>query len=331
MGENKPLISVVIPAYNIDAYIERCLKSVANQTYKNLEIIVINDGSKDNTKKVAEDFAKTDSRVKVISIVNGGVSNARNTGIDLAKGEFIGFVDGDDEIEEDMYELLLNNALKYDADISHCGYKMVFPSKEVEYYGTKELKVQNTKESLVDLLTGYPIEPSMCNKLYKRELFSDIKLDSEIKYNEDLLINFYLFKESAKSVFEDLSKYHYMLRKGSAATSKISSKKMKDPIIVWNKIKSEVKADNELYNKANSRYVHILFNNTLVPAKALDEDAKQIQKEHIKMLKEALKTESLSSSFKIVATAVAYAPRLMRFAHHIYQVIRGTNKRYEVE
>ncbi len=112
-------VSVIVAAYNIQDYIVKCLDSIANQTYKNLEVIVIDDGSSDNTGKLADEFAENDNRFIVIHKENGGVSSARNRGIDVASGDFIGFVDGDDTIEVDMYEMLVNNAIKYNADISH--------------------------------------------------------------------------------------------------------------------------------------------------------------------------------------------------------------------
>lgn len=129
-----PLISVIVPAYNIENYIENCLESIIRQTYKNLEIIVIDDGSTDNTGKIIDNFSNFDKRIKVIHKKNEGVSKARLLGVEESKGEYIGFVDGDDQIEKYMYEHLLNNALKYRADISHCGYQMNFPDGHVDYY-----------------------------------------------------------------------------------------------------------------------------------------------------------------------------------------------------
>ena len=160
-------VSVIVAAYNIEDYIVKCLESIANQTYKNLEVIVVDDGSSDSTGELADEFAEKDNRFIVIHKENGGVSSARNKGIDVASGDFIGFVDGDDTIENDMYEMLVDNAIKYDADISHCGYKVIENNKETLFYDTKQIIIQDRKKGLVDLFEGTLIEPSLCNKIFK--------------------------------------------------------------------------------------------------------------------------------------------------------------------
>ena len=120
-------VSIVIPAYNIASYVGKCLESVLAQTLKDIEVIVVDDGSTDETVEVIKLYKNKDKRIKLIQKENGGVTSARLAGIRVATGEYIGFVDGDDQIEADMYERLLANAIKYHADISHCGYQMVFP------------------------------------------------------------------------------------------------------------------------------------------------------------------------------------------------------------
>ncbi len=161
------LISIIIPAYNIENYIVRCLDSLLNQTYKNLEVIVVDDGSSDNTGKIIDDYASKYENIKVIHKKNAGVSAARNSGIDVANGDYIGFVDGDDTVDKEMFEVLIDNAIKYDADISHCGYKMVFPSRIDYYYNTGELIEQDNELGLKDLVLGQRVEPGLVNKLYK--------------------------------------------------------------------------------------------------------------------------------------------------------------------
>ena len=198
-----PLISIIIPAYNIENYIAKCLDSLLNQTYKNLEIIVVDDGSSDDTGKIVDEYAVKYENIKLIHKKNGGVSAARNTGIEVASGYYIGFVDGDDTVDEEMFEVLINNAIKYNADISHCGYKMVFPSRIDYYYNTGILVEQDNQLGLKDLIIGNRVEPGLVNKLYKRELFKKVRLNENIKINEDLLANYYLFKQSQKSVFYD--------------------------------------------------------------------------------------------------------------------------------
>ena len=129
-------ISVIVPVYNVEQYLERCVDSIINQTYKNLEIILVNDGSTDNSGQLCDELAKKDDRIRVIHKKNGGLSDARNVGIDEAESELIGFIDSDDYIDEDMYELLINNMKNANADLSMCGHFDVYNNvPEAQYFG----------------------------------------------------------------------------------------------------------------------------------------------------------------------------------------------------
>ena len=143
---DEKLVSVIIPAYNIEDYIGRCLDSIISQTYKNLEIIVVDDGSRDYTGEILDNYAKKDRRIKVIHKENGGVSSARNKGIEAAEGDYIGFIDGDDLIEPEMYKTLVDLLEEENADIAHCGYQMVFPDRIDYYHNTGKKKIQTTEE-----------------------------------------------------------------------------------------------------------------------------------------------------------------------------------------
>ena len=146
-------ISVIVPAYNIENYLARTLDSILAQTYTNIEIVVVNDGSKDGTAAIIDRYAVRDSRVKAIHKENGGVTSARLRGVAEATGEWIGFVDGDDDIAPDMYAKLMENAMAYGADISHCGYQMVFPSGKIDYYyNTGRIVEQDNTKGLWDLI-----------------------------------------------------------------------------------------------------------------------------------------------------------------------------------
>ena len=150
MDLKKNKISVIVPAYNVEKYIEQCLNSISNQTYRNLEIIVINDGSTDRTREIIENLSIKDQRIRVINQENKGLVLTREVGIKLSTGEYITFVDGDDTIKNDMYERLINNLLKYDADISHCGMLFRWPNgKEELHYGTGIIIEQNNFEGQI--------------------------------------------------------------------------------------------------------------------------------------------------------------------------------------
>lgn len=231
--EQRIKISVVVPVYNLQEKLARCVASIASQTYQNLEIILVDDGSKDDSRSVIEHFARQDKRIIPIYKENGGVTSARLEGARRASGEYIGFVDGDDEIEPEMYEFLLNNAIEYQAEISHCGHKMIYENGTVKYfYDTDRLVIQDRMTGIRDLLEGTMIEPGLWNKLFHRSLFGRLLnervMDLSIKVNEDLLMNYYLFSVANKAVFEDKCMYRYF----ASANCKLNKYRIFDPIRV---------------------------------------------------------------------------------------------------
>lgn len=232
-------ITVVVPAYNNAPWLPRCLDSLLNQTYEDLEIVVVNDGSTDDTKSVLDDYAARYDRVKVIHKENGGVTSARLAGVAAASGEWIGFVDGDDEVEPQMYARLLENANAYGADISHCGHQILFPDGRIDYvHNTKEFRQQDRLTGLRDLLDGGQIDGSLCTKLFRRKLFAGLEnwMDPAIKNGEDYLMNYYLFAGADRAVYEDVCPYHYILRHGSASYRQCNEHSLFDPVRVREKI-----------------------------------------------------------------------------------------------
>ena len=322
---NNNLISVIVPVYNLDNYIERCLMSIRNQTYRNIEIIVVDDGSIDDSWKVINRIAKEDNRVIPIHKENGGVSSARILGLSHARGEWIGFVDGDDEIEVDMYEVLINNAFEYNADISHCGYMMIFNDGRINsFYDTKVKKIQDNTTGVIDLLEGDLIEPGLCNKLYKKSLFEDVKLDTNIKINEDLLLNYYLFKNSQLSIFEDLTKYHYIIRDNSASRSKLNDYKIYDPIrvkeIILNDSNSEIR---EIAYKVYLRTIIYVIDG-LILENCHEHDLQS--KELIDLLKKNRNViKYLNRKLKLSAYMISYLNPFYKLLYRFYNHIKGSN------
>lgn len=214
-------ISIIIPAYNSESTIRRCVDSIRNQTYRNLEIIVVNDGSTDSTSEVVNEINNTDSRVKLISIPNGGVSHARNVGIENATGDYITFVDSDDFIDSGMYEKLVQIIKKYSVKIAHCSYKNVNESGVVlSVVGNKgKIVKQSHDEAMSCLLSGNLFAGGLCNKIYDITLFSDVRLDETIKFNEDVLANYCLFDKVEASVYIDEAFYNYVEVESSSTHS----------------------------------------------------------------------------------------------------------------
>lgn len=332
------LISVIIPAYNIESYIAVTLDSVLAQTYENLQIIVVNDGSKDGTGRVIDEYARRDSRIQVIHKENGGVTSARLQGLAQAKGQYVGFVDGDDRAEPHMYQRLLENMKTYQADISHCGYQMVFPSGKVDHYhNTGRLLVQKDIQGCADILDGTVTEPGLWNKLYRRELFEGLGewMDTSIRINEDLLMNFYLFRKAKVCVFEDLCLYHYVLRKGSAATSRINEHKLKDPLRVQYLLEKET-AEVPQWNKiVQRRLMYQLVSSATLGLGNQKELIRPFRKEARKELRRrllpALKGNACGNKLKLMALWAAVWPASYHWTHWIYARITGVDKKYAIE
>lgn len=331
-------ISVIIPAYNIENEISRCLNSVLKQTYKNIEIIVVDDGSSDRTLEILNLYEQKYDNVIVVHQENQGVFSARLNGIKRATGKWIGFVDGDDEIEEEMYFSLMKNAMEYQADISHCGYEMDFPNRTDLYYGTDRIIYQDNHMGLKDLLSGIFIEPALVNKLYRKNLIDGIEnekgLDSTIRINEDLLMNFYLFKKAKKAIYHDKCYYHYIIRKNSASTSKINKNKLEDPKKVLMILFSETKEEPELNQIVEERYVRYLVG---IATMSLSENPNLIRPYRLNARKELRKglkryvNSELSKRLKILAIWAALFPSLYRKVHEIYAHFTGINKKYEIK
>ena len=216
------LISIIIPVYKVEKYLEKCIESVLKQTYTNLQVILVDDGSPDNCGKICDEYAKKDSRIEVIHKVNGGLSDARNVGIAKAKGKYIGFVDSDDYIKEDMYEILINLIKEYDADVSICNLYDVIEGKE--YIRNKEngIKEYNRIDILKEVLLDKNIQSYAWNKLYKKELFNEIKYPIGKKY-EDIGTTFYIFEKCNKVVVTSKPEYYYLKRADSLVNNVIES------------------------------------------------------------------------------------------------------------
>ena len=334
LNKNNIKISVIVPCYNIESYLPRCIESILVQTYKTLEIILISDGSTDGTDEVIREYAKKDSRIIPIFKANSGVSDTRNRGLDMATGDYIGFVDGDDYIEPEMYETLLKNAIENNADISHCGYQMVFPSRVDYYYNTGKKVIQDNKKGIRDIIVGDYVEPGIWNKLYRLDILKELRMPPDIKINEDVVFNFYAFVNSQKSVYEDLPFYHYILRKGSAATSKIDQNKLFDPVRVRKEIfeYSLKNLDNEIQSVAYSSYLNSIINLYRVVSNSKLKEYKEDSFILKRQIKEIKGNFMLSTRVKTERFFFFHCTGLLMFTYKIYDnfLSKNTNK-YEVK
>jgi len=335
MQENDK-ISIIIPVYNLEKYIEKTVQSVLEQTYKNIEIVIVNDGSTDMTMKILDKLSLSDERIKVLHKRNEGVTKARLTGVSAAIGNWVGFVDGDDVIESDMYERLLENAYRYQAEISHCGYQMVFPNRIDYYYDTGQVVLQDNEKGLTDLLEGAFIEPGLCNKLYHKTLFQNLLcedvVDMSIKNNEDLLMNYYLFKNSNSSVYEDWCPYHYILRLNSATTSSLNENQLKDPLKVLQIIRSDL-TERNLIKIVESRILLKLISVATMSRKYQEKFAKDYiiwARNELKIALNKIDRSLINNRILVMAKSAYWCPWIYAIVHKIYAILKGTDKKYEI-
>lgn len=232
---NRPLISIIIPVYNAESYIRRCIESVLSQTYKEIQVILINDGSTDNTLSILEEYSRSDSRIQLINKDNSGVSRTRNIGIDISDGEYIGFVDADDYLEPEMYEKLYNAIKKTAADVACCGYYQDFDTYKYEisvddslladnktYYelcGTSNILGQYFRQ---DIRSG--IGDGNWNKLFRKDIISDIRYDNTL-YCEDVDFQIKVFEKCKKVVCIKEMLYHYVDNSFSATKKEFNDSK----------------------------------------------------------------------------------------------------------
>lgn len=216
------MISIIVPVYNVEKYLDKCIESITNQTYKDLEIILVDDGSQDKCPEICDNWVKRDNRIKVIHKKNGGVSSARNIGIESADGEYIGFVDSDDYIDQSMYKILLENLLRNGADISVCSSYFVYENGTQKIDSKTSDKICNQKEAVE--LISYTMNNSLWNKLFRKESIVKCRFDEEHTFGEDHLFLLQALKNVNKVTFCSRSLYYYVQHKDSITGTKFSKR-----------------------------------------------------------------------------------------------------------
>ncbi len=221
----KEKISVIVPIYKVEKYLLKCVESLINQTYKNLEIILVDDGSPDKCPQICDEYAQKDNRIKVIHKENGGLSDARNAGMKIATGEYISFIDSDDWVNTDMYQYMLKEALLHNADIVECNIYNAFEDK-TEKYNTDHYAIYNNNYDIMKAyIKDYNIKTVVWNKLYKKSLIKDIPFEFG-KYNEDEFFTYQVLSRANFLIHIDNYYYYYRQRSGSIMGSSYSLKKL---------------------------------------------------------------------------------------------------------
>lgn len=232
------LISIIVPVYNTGKFIEQCLNSILQQSYSNLEIILIDDGSTDNSGKICDNYAKKDKRIKVIHQPNKGVSFARNLGITVSKGKYIGFVDSDDSINKEMFMRLYSNMMLYNADISMCGYCNILEKNDLDE--NIERKILSKDELIKEIFFYDNIRGYLYNKLYKSEICKRAKIPEELNICEDLYYLCEIITNEMKIIY-DSSKLYYLRESEGSLTRTIDNLFDADGTLKYINIFSDIK------------------------------------------------------------------------------------------
>ncbi|WP_110301219.1 glycosyltransferase [Halanaerobium congolense] len=249
-------ISIIVPVYNSEKYLRRCINSIISQTYSNLEIILINDGSEDKSGEICEEFSLLDNRVKVIHTENCGQASARNTGLKIATGDYIGFVDSDDWIDKDMYELLLKMIEKHDADIAECGFNVVYDDY-IERLNKQSFIVSDKITSIRNFVKNSRLHSNIViwNKLYSKKIISDLRFPIIPAYEDDYFTLRALYN-SNKLVSTTNAKYNYYQTKAPSVIRGKFNKNRLSGLWVLNQnakfLKNKVPQD--IYEKAKQNY-----------------------------------------------------------------------------
>ncbi|MBR2134357.1 MAG: glycosyltransferase family 2 protein [Eubacterium sp.] len=250
------LISVIVPVYKVEKYLDRCVESIVNQTYTNLEIILVDDGSPDNCPQKCDTWAQKDSRIKVLHIENNGVANARNTALEIAKGDYLTFVDSDDWVELDFIEILYTNLIDFNADISICDFQI----NNEDNVGDNDAHIFEKKEAIKAVAIGGYKAGVLWNKLYKRNIVSGLKMP-DFACSEDLAFNYFAFEKAKKFVESNAKLYHYFQNSEGTVRSNRFGKGAFDAIkarkIILNGLENTEYKDYAVYGLISAAFVVI--------------------------------------------------------------------------
>lgn len=322
----KDLISVIIPVYNAEKYLNKCINSILLQTYKNIEILLVNDGSTDNSQEVCEEFRNKDRRVKVIYKENGGASDARNVGIKNSNGKYITFVDSDDTVEENYIEYLYNLLENYSTNMSIAAYSVISNEKSINIGKGYKEELLDVKECLDRLLCEKGFTVSPCSKLYDKSLFDDIEYPKG-KLFEDNETTYRLIMKCHKIAYGNKSIYNYYKRENSAMTSEFNMKKM-DLIELSDKMCDNIESKYpELKCSTDKKRVTARFSilRQILVGK-LDNEQKIVVKEIKKYIKSSkwqiLKNPKIDKRDKIALISLMFGNGFFAFAWNVYSKLK---------
>lgn len=325
-----PIISIIVPVYKVEKYLKRCIDSIVNQTYENIEIILVDDGSPDNCGNICDEYAEQYKRIKVIHKENGGQSSARNAGLDVAKGEYIGFVDSDDYIDEEMYEQLMKIALDTDADIVECECR-AGKSDNFSVFGknTRTIEIYNNIESIEKFYFGEQINGianMVWDKLYKRYLFDNIRFLDGYNRGEDANITPKLLYSSKKIVKYNYNYYNYCIESPDSSSLNENIKKYTDPVVLFEDLRDFWKRNRQTKYE-NLITIHLL--NTLFECRYQHKIRKNkvelidIDKKINKLINEIENNVYLGEKLLSKIKIYKFSPNLLYYVTKVYKKMKG--------
>ena len=307
--DNKELISIIVPVYNVKEYLDKCIESIVNQTYENIEIVIVDDGSSDGSEIKCDEWKKRDSRVVVIHQENRGISAVRNTGIQNAHGVYVCFVDADDYIAVDMVERLYCALIDNSVDIAICGYYECIDDKLIKHF-YRSKKMIDPKDYFESIFEGHQIGSYPWNKIYKRELFSDVAYPVGQKY-EDVSTTYKLICKCKKIAVITDCLYYYVRHEGSI-TKSINSKNMWDLINAITEREEYIKSEYPVFNtKVHNQKTSIYISNwnqlAKINNKKYESDMKILRTYIMKNYRKVT-----SKKYKLMGWLICYMPNLYK-------------------
>lgn len=318
---DKPLISVIIPVYNAEKYLERCVKSVLGQTYSNLEILLVDDGSPDNCGRMCDEFAAIDSRIRVIHKENGGVASARNAALDAMTGKYVTFVDSDDYAAEDYIQYLYSLISEYNGDVSVCSYISIYENGNEIHNVNSALtqQVYDKTKALSHLL--YDTDGTMLwGKLFKSNLFDKVRCPNGRAF-EDVAIVYLIYAKSEKIVFGNQEKYFYAIRDNSITTSPFSAVHL-DHITSTDEMCNYISVHFPLLKRACNRRIMYACVNVLRREVLSANRDKKLEKQLAARVRsvrwDVLTNPQCSKRDKAAVLSLMLGPGFFRFAWKVY-------------
>lgn len=283
-----PKISIIVPVYNMEKYLRQCVDSILAQTFKDWELLLIDDGSKDSSAAICDEYAAVDSRIRVIHKENGGLADTRNMGIEMATAPLIGFIDSDDWVDPDMYETLYKTMVDNDADISMCGHYYTYTNREKPSCSGGEVKVYDGHDALMMIIDDRRIKSFLVDKLYKREVIREL-LPKSFFY-EDYATLFKWFVGVSKVAICESPKYHYRQRRGSIALDSHPQKKYH--FYLAEKSRCTYLIQNDIFPEKHKKFIAKLVRVGLGQIKAIlrYKVDKSVGQEYIDMIKSEIES-----------------------------------------